>query len=44
MAQREKRMGGPDPRIDAVKFIERSNGTVKGYAVNTFHGLVKNYN
>jgi len=32
------------PRMDAVKFIDRSNGTIKGYAVNTFHGLVKNYN
>jgi hypothetical protein len=32
------------PRVEGVRFIERSNGTIKGYAVNTFHGLVKNYN
>jgi len=32
------------PKIEPVKFIERSNGTIKGYSVNTFHGLVKNYN
>jgi hypothetical protein len=32
------------PRVEGVRFIDRSNGTIKGYAVNTFHGLVKNYN
>lgn len=32
------------PKIDDVNFIEKTNGFVKGYAVNTFHGLVKNYN
>lgn len=32
------------PRIEDANFIEKSNGCIKGYAVNTFHGLVKNYN
>jgi serine/threonine protein phosphatase PrpC len=32
------------PSIQPVKFIERNNGVLKGYAVNTFHGLVKKYN
>lgn len=32
------------PKIDDANFIEKTNGFVKGYAVNTFHGLVKNYN
>lgn len=43
MNQEEKKGVGV-PRIEPVRFIERSNGTIKGYAVNTFHGLVKNYN
>jgi len=32
------------PKVEDVNFIEKSNGFIKGYAVNTFHGLVKNYN
>ena len=32
------------PKVEQVNFIEKSNGFIKGYAVNTFHGLVKNYN
>ena len=44
MQSQEERKGTSIPKIEAVKFIERSNGTIKGYSVNTFHGLVKNYN
>lgn len=44
MNTQEERKGPVVPKIEPVKFIERSNGTIKGYAVNTFHGLVKNYN
>lgn len=32
------------PRVDPVKFVEKANGAIKGYAVNTFHGMVKDYN
>jgi hypothetical protein len=32
------------PKIDDANFIEKTNGFIKGYSVNTFHGLVKNYN
>ena len=40
----EDKRGLGVPRVEAVRFIERPNGTIKGYAVNTYHGLVKNYN
>ncbi len=32
------------PKIDDVNFIEKGNGFIKGYSVNTYHGMVKNYN
>ena len=32
------------PKLDPVKFVQKSNGIIKGYAVNTFHGMVKDYN
>lgn len=32
------------PKVQAVKFVEKGNGIIKGYAVNTFHGMVKDYN
>jgi serine/threonine protein phosphatase PrpC len=32
------------PRVQPVKFVEKGNGIIKGYAVNTFHGMVKDYN
>ena len=32
------------PKIEPVKFVEKGNGIIKGYAVNTFHGMVKDYN
>jgi hypothetical protein len=32
------------PKIESVKFVEKCNGMIKGYAVNTFHGMVKDYN
>jgi serine/threonine protein phosphatase PrpC len=32
------------PKLDPVKFVEKENGIIKGYAVNTFHGMAKDYN
>lgn len=32
------------PKVDDVNFIQKNNGFVKGYSVNTFHGMAKNYN
>jgi serine/threonine protein phosphatase PrpC len=32
------------PKVEDVKFIEKPNGVIKGYAVNTFHGMLKSYN
>jgi serine/threonine protein phosphatase PrpC len=32
------------PRVEPVKFVEKGNGIIKGYAVNTFHGMAKDYN
>ena len=32
------------PHLESAKFIEKSNGAIKGYAVNTYQGLVKKYN
>ncbi len=32
------------PKVEPVKFVEKSNGVVKGYSVNTLSGMVKGYN
>jgi protein phosphatase 2C family protein 2/3 len=32
------------PHIEPVKFMEKSNGVIKGYSVNTFNGMVKDHN
>ena len=32
------------PKVEDVNFIHKNNGYIKGYAVNTFHGMAKNYN
>lgn len=32
------------PKMEPVKFVHKSNGVIKGYAVNTFHGMAKDYN